>query len=400
MENILLITPLYPIPSPDNNATDVCHSFAKEWVKCGYNVIVIHLQGVYCAAWHLLIRLFGRQIANMVGGGNFYARPIKKTEHYIMDGVPVYRVPVYNFIPHGRFPERSIQKFTKEVLGILQYNSFIPQAITGHMLPYEFIPRINRHFGAVTCLIEHGIPKKIKKRYPDFEELINSYTLFGFRSKDLMRRYQEEICKVPRPFICYSGIPSYFLDNFSLMHRGYAVKNFIFVGEFIQRKYPSCLIPAICKAIPDKGFSILYVGEGPEKENIEKTAVDYGVSDRISFSGKLPRKQIMKLYDQADCMIMISKNEAFGLVYLEAMARGCITVASTGEGMDGVIVDGVNGYLCSAGDVSSLASVICRIRSMSSEQMNEMRHAAHETATELTDKNVAIRYAKILSGND
>ncbi|MBO6169578.1 MAG: glycosyltransferase family 4 protein [Bacteroidales bacterium] len=400
MENILLITPLYPIPSPDNNATDVCHSFAKEWVKCGYNVLVIHLQGVYCFAWHLLIRMFGKQIANMVGGGNFYPRPIKQTEHYVMDGVPVYRVPVYNLIPHGRFPERSVQKFTAEVLDILRQNDFTPHVITGHMLPYEFIPRINKSFGAVTCLVEHGIPKKIKKRYPDYESLINSYTLFGFRSKDLMRRYQEEICKVPRPFICYSGIPNYFLENLPDISIEYAAKNFIFVGEFIQRKYPSTLIPALCEAIPDKDFSLVFVGEGPERENIEKTALDYGVRDKVRFSGKLPRKQIMELYDRADCMIMVSKNEAFGLVYLEAMARACITVASRGEGMDGVIVDGVNGFLCNAGDASELASVIRRVRMMSPEQTEKMCIAAYDTALELTDRNAARRYAKILTNDE
>ena len=78
MKKILLITPLYPIPYPENNATDVCHSFAKEWVRQGYDVLVIHLQGVYCLAWHLLIKLFGRQIANRVGGGNFYSKRHEK----------------------------------------------------------------------------------------------------------------------------------------------------------------------------------------------------------------------------------------------------------------------------------------------------------------------------------
>lgn len=46
----------------------------------------------------------------------------------------------------------------------------------------------------------------------------------------------------------------------------------------------------------------------------------------------------------SDCFIMISKNEAFGLVYLEAMSAGCITIASRGEGFDGVIIHGVNGF--------------------------------------------------------
>ena len=38
---------------------------------------------------------------------------------------------------------------------------------------------------------------------------------------------------------------------------------------------------------------------------------------------------------------MISELETFGLVYIEAMAAGCITIASRNEGFDGIIKDGV-----------------------------------------------------------
>lgn len=400
MNKILLITPLYPIPSPDNNATDVCHSFAKEWVKNGYDVLVVHLQGVYSHAWHLLIRLFGKQIANIVGGGNFYPRPIKRTEHYEMDGVPVYRVPVYNFIPHGRFPERSVAAFVDEVVGILKESGFHPDVITGHMMPLEIIPRINKFCNTRTVMVEHGIPKKIKERYPDYQELIASYARFGFRSKDIMRRYQEEICKVPDPFLCYSGIPSVFLESIPQKAAAGPAKNFIFVGELIQRKFPTILIPALCEAVPDKDFTLTFVGEGPERAAIERQVSEFRLGGKVNFTGKIPRTRIVTLYDHADCMIMASRNEAFGLVYLEAMARSCITVASRGEGMDGIILDGENGFLCDAGDVSSLVGVIRSIRGLDNEKAGGIRKAARRTAMMLSDKNAAMQYAGFLFGHE
>ena len=67
-------------------------------------------------------------------------------------------------------------------------------------------------------------------------------------------------------------------------------------------------------------------------------------------TGRKPREEVILMLDRADCFIMISRDEVFGLVYLEAMARGCIVVASRGEGMTGIIEDGVNGFLCAAGD--------------------------------------------------
>ncbi len=48
--------------------------------------------------------------------------------------------------------------------------------------------------------------------------------------------------------------------------------------------------------------------------------------------------------------VMNSRNEAFGLVYFEAMARGCIIITSRKEGFDGIIQDGVNGFLFKASD--------------------------------------------------
>ena len=89
---------------------------------------------------------------------------------------------------------------------------------------------------------------------------------------------------------------------------------------------------------------------------------------------------------------MISKGEAYGLVYLEAMARGCITIASRNEGMDGIIKDGINGFLCNAGDYVELASIIQRINSMSMEERMAISNHAIETAKWLTDENTAKMY--------
>lgn len=396
MKKILLITPLYPIPYPENNATDVCHSFAKEWVRQGYDVLVIHLQGVHCLAWHLLIKLFGRQIANRVGGGNFYSKRLRKTEYYTMDGVPIFRVPVYNFIPHGRFPKRSVQKFISEVLDILKAKDFVPDAITGHMLSLEIIPLLNEHLHSKTFMVEHGVPKKLKERYPDYEKLISSYTRYGFRSKGIQEDFERKICKVPAPFICYSGIPDYLpLQESGRTFEG-PLSRFIYVGEFIRRKYPSKVVEALSKVYPDKGFSLTYVGEGPDREEIDSAIAATSSASSVRFSGKLPRKDIAPLYDEADCMVMISEHEAFGLVYLEAMARGCITIGARGEGIDGVIVDGVNGFLCPAGDADELASLIRRINGLTSSERLAISNAAIRTARRMTDSAVAEDYAELL----
>jgi teichuronic acid biosynthesis glycosyltransferase TuaC len=56
-----------------------------------------------------------------------------------------------------------------------------------------------------------------------------------------------------------------------------------------------------------------------------------------------------------------SWNEAFGLVYTEAMAQGTPVVACRGEGPQDFIEDGVSGYLVPARDAGALADVIARV---------------------------------------
>ena len=210
-------------------------------------------------------------------------------------------------------------------------------------------------------------------------------------------RFKSEIYPLQNPFLCYSGIPSRYLEMRKERSFDTPLRSFIFVGDFIHRKYPSVIVPALKKAIPDGDFRVTFVGDGPDLDEIKRTA--QGFEDRVHFAGRILRERIKDYYDAADCMIMISEREAFGLVYLEAMARGCITVASWCEGMDGIIKNGENGFLCAAGNAEELAEVIARINAMSPEERCAVSKNAVKTAESLTDKAVASAYAEILLKN-
>lgn len=70
-----------------------------------------------------------------------------------------------------------------------------------------------------------------------------------------------------------------------------------------------------------------YVGKGTEDSEISACANRYAVDDKVEMCGFMPREDVVKKLDESDVFVMISKNETFGLVYLEAMARECtITV--------------------------------------------------------------------------
>ena len=95
---------------------------------------------------------------------------------------------------------------------------------------------------------------------------------------------------------------------------------------------------------------------------------------------------------------MVSRDEAFGLVYLEAMIEGCITVGSVQEGIDGIIHNGQNGFLCTAGNPDELAQIYRSIFDMAKDERAAMSRLAYQTARELSNSAVAGRYLRDVLG--
>lgn len=78
------------------------------------------------------------------------------------------------------------------------------------------------------------------------------------------------------------------------------------------------------------------------------------------------------------------------------MAKGCITIASKNEGMDGIITNGENGFLCEAGNIENLSKQILEISNLKEAEKEKISLKATETAKKLTDKNVAEEYMQNL----
>ena len=116
----------------------------------------------------------------------------------------------------------------------------------------------------------------------------------------------------------------------------------------------------------------------------------------MQFTGRISREQIIKYLEKSDVFVMISSAEVFGLVYLEAMALGVVPIGSRNEGIDGVIRNGENGFLCEAGNVDELTNILRKINGMPSEELEQISKKAKETAFEYSDRSVAKRYLDAL----
>ncbi|TXH20241.1 MAG: N-acetyl-alpha-D-glucosaminyl L-malate synthase BshA [Chitinophagaceae bacterium] len=106
----------------------------------------------------------------------------------------------------------------------------------------------------------------------------------------------------------------------------------------------------IQKEIPSK---LLFVGDGPERQNAELYSKDLGVFDKINFVGK--QEQIEDIYAVGDLFLLTSEYESFGLAALEAMASRVPVISTNAGGLPEVMVDGVTGYLSHVGDIPDMS---------------------------------------------
>lgn len=401
MKNILLLTTIYPA-SDLKYETPVIHYFTREWVKLGYKVKVIHHQVVYPTFFYLMAKLFRDKIASLTGA-IVYTHKEKYDKYYIMDGVEVHRNPIFKWIPQGKFTPKAVRKQIEKILKQNNDSGFVPDIIIGHFSnpQLEIVSELKSKYSARACMIMHDNGNSIKRIYKNrYVELMSKIDIWGFRSLPIKMGFENNFGEQKRNFYCYSGIPENYIAKTNNRTFDDDLKKFLYIGELIKRKYPECLVNSVYSVYREKGFKISYIGKGAEEVVIRHMAKSLKLEDNVILEGFIPRDQILNIIDESDCMIMISKGEAFGLVYLESMARGCITIGSRNEGIDGIILHGVNGFLCEAGNEKELAQIIKQINQLTPAERKQISDNAIATAKDMTDQKVAEKYLQNLFYTD
>jgi len=106
---------------------------------------------------------------------------------------------------------------------------------------------------------------------------------------------------------------------------GLAGKTLISVGGLIPRKGHDRTIAALA-LLP--GWSLLIVGEGPERARLQARIDGLGLAGRARLLGPVPHAELPRYYGAADAMVLASSREGWANVLLEAMACGTPVVAS------------------------------------------------------------------------
>ncbi len=390
---ILFISSLYPaVNDPDNiNFTRALHWLVSYWNQ-QERVQVQVIRPVYLYPRELI---FGEKRKT----GSYKKSPRKKI--FSLDNVsiivyPVFKIPKIAYLYYPLY--RYLDKYLKSI-------GFEPDAVVAHYdkslhIGHQYSRRRNLPLVSglhITPDLMTDDPKAFTKRCG---KILAAAAAIACRSNYIYNKiaawfpqYRE------KSFIAYSGIEEDLIQKpGNAIQRMKAWKNngtlsIITVSYLMERKKIDTNLKALAKLKDRIDWTYTIIGDGELRPALETLADQLGIRRQVHFKGVMPRHQVIQLLKQSHIFLLVSYLETFGLVYLEAMACGNITIGSRGEGIDGVIQHEKNGFLSPAGEVESLTTVLEKIIfQLPENRLENILDNAHHTIKQYTDKNAAQNY--------
>jgi len=135
----------------------------------------------------------------------------------------------------------------------------------------------------------------------------------------------------------------------------------LFLGRLDYEKHIHNLLQAVAKLPSGLNTQVEIVGNGGERKNLEKLALDLGIAKQVTFFGHISEEELPKAYERATVFAMPSIAELQSIATMEAMASGRPVVAADAMALPHLVHDGDNGYLFPPDDVDIFADRLKRV---------------------------------------
>ena len=141
----------------------------------------------------------------------------------------------------------------------------------------------------------------------------------------------------------------------------------ITVSRLDGRKSHQNILMTIKNLLPKfPNLKYISVGDGDEKNNLEKLKKELGLNKEVEFIFKSTEQEKVALLDQSDVFVMPSvvykrSVEGFGITYIEAASYGKPSIGGIYGGERDAIKSGKTGYLCNGNDLNALYDTLLKI---------------------------------------
>lgn len=165
------------------------------------------------------------------------------------------------------------------------------------------------------------------------------------------------------------------------------------VGSIYHVKNPKLLIESFYSALKEcPDVTLTMVGDGEEREAIEKLVANLGIKDKVNLVGN--QENVETYLKNADIYISASNVEGVPLSVLEAMACGLPVISTKAGGVIDIVTDGESGILVKVGNKEELKNAIIRL-CKDAILRKEISKKALEESRKYSIKNTVRKYEEI-----
>lgn len=260
-------------------------------------------------------------------------------------------------------------RLTRDAQAILAQDTVsvgLPAVLVAKLRRLPLLIRVPGDFAWEQSVQRFGVADSID----DFQE-----KRYGWRI-EVLRRLQAWVVRsadqVMAPSVYFArlvtgwGIPA---DHVHAIYNGVSVPS-----ELVPVGYDRPTLISAGRLVPWKGFDglirliarlenvqLVLVGDGPERERLERLAAELGVADRVSFTGALPREELLARIAGADLFLLRSQFESFSFQLVEAMMLGATVIAQAIGNLAEIVQSGVDGILLDPHDDAGLEREVRRL---------------------------------------
>lgn len=173
-------------------------------------------------------------------------------------------------------------------------------------------------------------------------------------------------------------------------------KTVLAVGRYTYQKGFDMLIQAwnlVAKENPD--WRLRIVGDGEDREFLNKRIQDYGLEDKIILGGC--EHNMVDVYRHSSILAFPSRYEGFGLVIVEAESMGIPVVSFACKcGPRDIITDGIDGFLIEEGDITGMADKLFDL--MKDDEMRKrMGEAARLNSERFSEETIMKKWTDLFT---
>ena len=267
----------------------------------------------------------------------------------VLKEVEPHAVHIQSHLMVGRFALRAAKKLN---LRTLATNHVMPE----NLMRYSLLPKFLHKFAMRVIWADAG---RILRK-------MDALTTPTKRAAELL----EEAAGVTDVLAISCGIDASRFANQTPTQNANPVA--LFLGRLDDEKKIDVFLRAVAQLTDFPNLRVELVGDGGERERLQKLAESLKIASRVSFLGHVTDDELPGIYERATVFVMPSIAELQSIATMEAMASGRPVIAADAMALPHLVHDGDNGYLFPPGDVEALAERLRRVLAADQKELSRL----------------------------